>query len=108
SYGRSGVIRRPSRIATVSIGYADGLPRAAGNGRFSLLVRGQRAPIIGNVCMDMCMIDITHIPQAAEGDEVVVFGTEPTAEELARALGTIPYEVFTSVSPRVRRVYVQE
>ena len=108
SYGRSGLIRHPSRIATVSIGYADGLPRAAGNGRFSLLVRAQRAPIIGNVCMDMCMIDVTHIPKAMEGDEVVVFGQEPTAEELARALGTIPYEVFTSVSPRVRRVYVQE
>ncbi|MCB0596712.1 MAG: bifunctional UDP-N-acetylmuramoyl-tripeptide:D-alanyl-D-alanine ligase/alanine racemase [Lewinellaceae bacterium] len=108
SYGRSGAVQRPSRIATVSIGYADGLPRAAGNGRFSLLVRGQRAPIIGNVCMDMCMIDVTHIPLAAEGDEVVVFGAEPAAEELAQAMGTIPYEVFTSVSPRVRRVYVQE
>ncbi|MCO6491556.1 MAG: bifunctional UDP-N-acetylmuramoyl-tripeptide:D-alanyl-D-alanine ligase/alanine racemase [Phaeodactylibacter sp.] len=108
SYGRSGAIRHPSRIATVSIGYADGLPRAAGNGRFSLLVRGRRAPIVGNVCMDMCMIDVTHIPQAMEGDEVVVFGEEPTAEELAQAAGTIPYEVFTGVSPRVRRVYVQE
>lgn len=108
SYGRSGLIEKPSRIATVSIGYADGLPRAVSNGRFRLLVRGQRAPIVGNVCMDMCMIDVTHIPQAMEGDEVVVFGEEPTAEELARVMGTIPYEVFTSVSPRVRRVYVQE
>ncbi|MCB9286635.1 MAG: bifunctional UDP-N-acetylmuramoyl-tripeptide:D-alanyl-D-alanine ligase/alanine racemase [Lewinellaceae bacterium] len=108
SYGRSGLIEKPSRIATVSIGYADGLPRAAGNGRFSLLVRGRRAPIVGNVCMDMCMIDVTQIPQAMEGDEVIVFGEEPTAEELAGAIGTIPYEVFTSVSPRVRRVYVEE
>ncbi len=107
-YGRSGAIHRPSRIATISIGYADGLPRAAGNGRFSLSVRGQRAPILGNVCMDMCMVDVTHIPQAAEGDEVLIFGTSPRVEELAEAVGTIPYEIFTGVSPRVRRVYVQE
>jgi len=107
-YGRSGAVQRPSRIATISMGYADGLHRAAGNGRFSLSVRGQRAPILGNVCMDMCMIDVTHIPQAMEGDEVLIFGQSPRVEELAAAAGTIPYEIFTGVSPRVRRVYVQE
>ncbi len=107
-YGRSGRIDRPSRVATISIGYADGLPRAAGQGRFSLLIHGQRAPIIGNVCMDMCMVDVTDIPQAAEGDTALVFGPGLPVEELAQALGTIPYEVLTSVSPRVRRVYVQE
>lgn len=107
-YGRHGRLARPSRIATISIGYADGLPRAAGNGRFSVLIRGQRAPIIGNVCMDMSMVDVTHIPAAAEGDEVLIFGEGLPVAELADALGSIPYEVFTSVSPRVRRVYVHE
>ena len=107
-YGRSGRVNRPSRIATVSIGYADGLPRAAGQGRYGLLIHGQRAPIIGNVCMDMCMVDVTDIPLVAEGDTALVFGPGLPVEELAAALGTIPYEVLTSVSPRVRRVYVQE
>jgi Alr-MurF fusion protein len=107
-YGRSGRIDRPSRVAIISIGYADGLPRAAGQGRFSLLIHDRRAPIIGNVCMDMCMVDVTEIPQAAEGDTALVFGPGLPVEELALALGTIPYEVLTSVSPRVRRVYVQE
>ncbi len=107
-YGRSGAIQRPGTIATISIGYADGLPRAVGNGRFSLLIRGQRAPIIGNVCMDMCMVDVSGISGVEEGDEVIVFGEQLPATELARALNTIPYEVFTSVSPRVRRVYVHE
>ncbi|MCB9274459.1 MAG: bifunctional UDP-N-acetylmuramoyl-tripeptide:D-alanyl-D-alanine ligase/alanine racemase [Lewinellaceae bacterium] len=107
-YGRHGRLSRASRIATISIGYADGLPRAAGNGRFSVLIRQQRAPIIGNVCMDMSMADVTDIPQAEEGDEVLIFGAGLPVAELAEALGTIPYEVFTSVSPRVRRVYVHE
>ncbi|MCB0554886.1 MAG: bifunctional UDP-N-acetylmuramoyl-tripeptide:D-alanyl-D-alanine ligase/alanine racemase [Phaeodactylibacter sp.] len=107
-YGRKGRISQPSRVATISIGYADGLPRATGNGRFSVLIRQQRAPIIGSVCMDMCMVDVTHIPQATEGDEVIIFGPGLPVSELAEVLGTIPYEVFTSVSPRVRRVYVHE
>lgn len=105
-YGRAGEIYRPTRTATVSIGYADGLPRAAGNGRFQLFVRGQLAPIIGNVCMDMCMIDVTHIPDCQESDEVIIFGENPTVETLAQVLGTIPYEVFTGISPRVKRVYL--
>ncbi|HRF41626.1 MAG TPA: alanine racemase C-terminal domain-containing protein, partial [Saprospiraceae bacterium] len=96
------------RIATISIGYADGLLRAAGNGRFSVLIRGRRAPTVGNICMDMCMADISQIPDAGEGDPVVVFGPGLPLEELAAALGTIPYEVLTGISPRVKRVYVQE
>lgn len=107
-YGRVGKVDRPMRLATISIGYADGLRRAAGQGRYQLAVKGQLAPIVGNVCMDMCMIDVTDIPACQEGDEVIVFGTYPKVETLAQVLGTIPYEVFTSISPRVKRVYVQE
>ncbi len=107
-YGRHGKIDVSTRTATIGIGYADGLLRAAGKGNFSFLLHGKRAPIVGNVCMDMCMVDVTHIPEAQEGDSVVIFGEEPRAEELAKALGTITYEVFTNVSQRVKRVYVEE
>lgn len=107
-YGRYGKIHTPKRSATISIGYADGLLRQAGKGNFNVLVQGQKAPIIGNVCMDMCMIDITQIPSAKEGDEVIIFGEQPKVEDLAKALGTITYEVFTGVSERVKRVYIQE
>lgn len=107
-YGRRGAGQAGMRIATISIGYADGLLRAAGNGRFSVLIRGRRAPTVGNICMDMCMADISQIPDAGEGDSVVVFGPGLPLEELAAALGTIPYEVLTGISPRVKRVYVQE
>ncbi|TAK47087.1 MAG: bifunctional UDP-N-acetylmuramoyl-tripeptide:D-alanyl-D-alanine ligase/alanine racemase [Saprospiraceae bacterium] len=112
-YARMGRAEKPMRIATISLGYADGLLREAGNGRFSVGICGERAPLIGNVCMDMAMADITHIPAAREGDSVLIFGkgsiggTLPV-EELAACLGTIPYEVFTSISNRVKRVYVQE
>jgi len=104
----SGILEQPKRIATISIGYADGLLRLAGNGRYSILVRGQKAPTVGNICMDMCMIDITLIPAAQAGDEVLVFGENPAAQELAACLQTIPYEVFTNVAERVKRVYWQE
>lgn len=106
-YNRNGPVTRPSRIATISIGYADGLLRLAGNGRYSVLVHGRRAPTIGNVCMDMTMVDVTDIPAAREGDEVVVFGEQPPVQELATCLQTIPYEVFTNVADRVKRVYWQ-
>jgi len=107
-YNRNGPVAQPSRIATISIGYADGLLRLAGNGRYSVLVHGRRAPTIGNVCMDMTMVDVTHIPAAREGDEVVLFGEQPSVSELAACLQTIPYEVFTNISERVKRVYWQE
>lgn len=107
-YNRVGRVHRPMRIATVTIGYADGLPRALGGGKYALWVRGQRAPIVGNVCMDMCMIDVTHIPDVQEGDEVEVFGSHLPVQKMARRLETIPYEVLTRVSERVKRVYVQE
>ncbi|GJM33679.1 MAG: bifunctional UDP-N-acetylmuramoyl-tripeptide:D-alanyl-D-alanine ligase/alanine racemase [Saprospiraceae bacterium] len=107
-YGRHGILKQGGKIATISVGYADGLSRRAGNGRYSLLVRGQLAPIVGNVCMDMCMVEVTHIAKVQEGDEVIVFGEMPRVETLAEALETIPYEVFTNISPRVKRVYVQD
>lgn len=107
-YGRKAIADKPLKIATISIGYADGLLRRAGQGRFSVLINGRRAPLIGNVCMDMAMVDVSQIPDVAVGDEVVIFGTEPGVEELANCLDTIPYEIFTSISPRVKRVYIQE
>ena len=107
-YSRRGVLQRDSRIATISIGYADGLLRGAGNGQFSVYLHGQRAPIVGSVCMDMTMIDVTDILEATEGDEVEIFGSHLPVQSLAKVLNTIPYEVFTGISERVKRVYFQE
>ncbi|MCS6916387.1 MAG: bifunctional UDP-N-acetylmuramoyl-tripeptide:D-alanyl-D-alanine ligase/alanine racemase [Chitinophagales bacterium] len=107
-YGQTGKADRDLTIATVAIGYADGLQRCLGNGRGSMLVHGRRCPIVGNVCMDMTMIDVSGIPDCKEGDPVVVFGSDPTVAEVAAWSGTIPYEVLTGVSRRVKRVYVQE
>jgi Alr-MurF fusion protein len=107
-YSRRGRVARDSRIATISIGYADGLLRAAGNGRYQVAIKGQLAPIIGSVCMDMCMIDITALENIEEGDEVIVFGNFPRVETLAEATDTIAYEIFTNISERVKRVYFKE
>ncbi|MEM6319267.1 MAG: bifunctional UDP-N-acetylmuramoyl-tripeptide:D-alanyl-D-alanine ligase/alanine racemase [Bacteroidota bacterium] len=107
-YNRSGKIHQLKRIATINIGYADGLARKTGNGNYAVSVQGQKASIIGNVCMDMCMIDVSEIPSAKVGDEVIVFGESPTVSDLAECLDTIPYEVFTSVSNRVKRIYFRE
>ena len=107
-YNRSGKALTDKRIGIINIGYADGLPRAAGNGKYTVLVAGKQAPIIGNICMDMCMIDLTEIPAAQEGDEVLIFGKEQPIEHLANCLHTIPYEIFTNISERVRRIYFQE
>jgi len=107
-YGRVGQVTRPTTIATVGIGYADGLSRKLSNGKGMMLVQNMLAPIIGNVCMDMTMIDITDIPVVKEGDEVTVFGTNPSVQMVAKAADTIPYEVMTGISGRVKRVYYQE
>jgi alanine racemase len=110
-YGRRGVLTRPSRIATIPIGYADGLNRRLGNGAWQVLVGGGRpVPIVGNVCMDSCMIDVTGIDGVEVGDEVVIFSAAEgnTVEDMAAVLGTIPYEVMTSVSSRVKRIYTKE
>lgn len=106
-YSRKFVAKNDMRIATVPIGYADGLNRRLGNGKGKMIIKDKRAPIVGNVCMDMCMLDITDIA-CAEGDEVIVFGSEYSAYEIARDMDTIPYEVFTGISRRVKRVYYQE
>lgn len=106
-YSRKGVVDRESRIATIGIGYADGYSRAFGNGVGVVLVNGKRAPVIGNVCMDMTMIDISGI-DADEGDEVVIFGKDLTVNELAMRIGTIPYEILTNVSDRVKRIFFTE
>ena len=106
-YGRFGKIAPEGTvIATIPVGYADGVDRRLGNGAASFLLNGHRAPTIGNICMDMCMLDITGI-DAEVGDTVTVFGEEPTATELAGILGTIPYEIFTSVPRRIERIIVK-
>ena len=107
-YSRRGTLSRDSRIAAIPIGYADGLDRLFGNGRTHCLVHGKQAPYVGNICMDVCMIDVTDIPEAQEGDTVVLFGTELSPSTLADIAGTIPYEILTSVSSRVKRVYYHE
>lgn len=106
-YGRHGKITRPSAIATIPIGYADGMNRHFGQGRISVMVNGKPAPTIGNICMDACMIDVTGI-DCKVGDPVVIFGEDASVQRLADALDTIPYEILTSVSPRVKRIYYRE
>ena len=106
-YGRRGVLERDSRIATVTIGYADGFDRHFGNGRVSMWVNGKLCPTIGTVCMDAVMIDVTDTT-CKVGDTVEIFGEHVPVEKLSEARGTIPYEILTSVSPRVKRVYYRE
>ncbi len=103
-YGRKWKAETDNRIAIISIGYADGFPRALGEGRGRVLIGGKTYPIIGRVCMDMCMVAIGEDP-VQEGDEVLIFGTDLPVQEMARAMDTIAYEVLTSISPRVKRVY---
>jgi len=107
SYSRSGSLAKDGKIATVRIGYADGYLRAFGNGVGKMLVRGVLCPTVGNITMDMCMIDVSHV-DAREGDEVVIFNDKQTINELAAQIGTIPYEILTNVSQRVKRVYFYE
>jgi len=95
-------------IATLPLGYADGFTRHLGNGKGYVLIGGKKAPVIGNVCMDMCMVDISGITGVNEGDEAIIFGAGLPVEEFAINAGTIPYEVLTSISRRVKRVYVRE
>ena len=107
-YSRKGTLKRDSRIAALPIGYADGLNRKLGNGNGYCLVNGKKAKYVGNICMDVCMIDVTDIPDAQEGDQVILFGNELSPSILADIVGTIPYEILTSVSSRVKRVYYHE
>jgi alanine racemase len=103
-YGMTFRTKRPSRIATLPVGYADGYSRSLSN-LGEVLVRGRRVPVVGRVSMDLTTIDVTDLPEAAVGDEVVLLGDGITAEEIANKIGTISYEVFCSVSARVPRVY---
>ena len=106
-YGRKSYTTRPSRIAVIPVGYADGLNRHLSNRAGNVFVKGKRVPIIGNICMDTCMIDITDT-DATIGDEVEIFGKHIPVSELAEQLGTIPYEILTGISFRVKRVYYKE
>ena len=106
-YSRKSFVDRPTRIAAIPIGYADGLARALGNRRGYCLVNGCKAPYVGNICMDVSMIDVTDIPCQA-GDQAVIFGADLPVSRLSDAIGTIPYEVLTAVAGRVQHIYVQE
>ena len=107
SYNRSGSLAKDGEIATVRIGYADGYLRAFGNGIGKMLVKGVLVPTVGNITMDMCMLDVTNV-DVQEGDEVIVFNEEQRIEALADQIGTIPYEILTNISQRVKRVYFYE
>ncbi len=106
-YGRSFVAERLTRIAVIPIGYADGFSRRLGNGAGKVLINGQSAPITGSVCMDMCMADVTDI-SCQEDDSVLLFGEEQSVSQVAGWMGTIPYEVLTTVGQRVKRIYFEE
>lgn len=106
-YSRMGKLTKPSRIAAIPIGYADGLNRHLGRGKGYCLVNGQQAPYVGNICMDVCMIDVTGI-DCQEGDQAIIFGPDLPISILSDTLDTIPYEVLTGISTRVKRVYYQE
>ncbi len=105
SYSRSFMTDRTRRIATVNIGYADGLPRIAGNVGGTFMLHGKIAPITGRVCMDMTMIDVSEIAEAEIGDEVIIFNQDHSIEILAKACNTIPYEIMTHLNPRIRKIY---
>jgi alanine racemase len=107
-YGRRGVIERDTTLVTVRLGYADGYPRRLGNGIGKMLINGKLAPVMGSVCMDMTMLDATEAGPVAEGDEVIVFGDALPVQQLAAWAETIPYEILTGVSQRVKRVYFEE
>jgi alanine racemase len=106
-YGRAGKTEKPTRIATIAIGYADGFRRAAGNGRAKVWINGHFCPTFGNICMDMAFIDLGEIA-AQEGDRVVIFGAQNPIENLAAALDTIPYELLTNVGMRIPRIFYED
>jgi alanine racemase len=106
-YNRRFVASKPTTIATIPIGYADGIARAWGNGNGFVTIGGERAVIVGSICMDMLMADVTHI-KCQEGDRVIIFGESPTVNEMADKMGTIPYEILTRISQRVKRIFYRE
>lgn len=108
-YGREGRVEKDMKIATIPVGYADGLDRHLGNGRWAVSVEGRKAPIVGRICMDTCMIDVSGM-EVKEGDTVMIFGNQKgfTQNDMARVLDTISYEIMTSVASRVKRIYIKE
>ena len=108
SYGRTYTVEKPMRVALIPVGYADGISRSL-SGKLEVLIHGQRCRQIGRICMDMCMVDITHIPDCDTGDTVTIIGCDGdeciTADELAEKQGSINYEVTCDVAPRVPRIY---
>ncbi len=110
SYGRTWVAQRPTRVATLPLGYADGFPRALSNRDATVLVRGRRCPVLGRVTMDLTLVDVTDVPEVSLGDEVVLLGRqgieEITAREMAARASTIAWEIFTGIGSRVGRVYL--
>jgi alanine racemase len=106
-YGRMAKASTSKQIATIPIGYADGYLRVFGNGKGLMLIKGNLVPTIGNICMDMCMLDVTGM-EVYEGDEVIIFGEQPSIKELAKWAETIPYEILTNVGQRVKRIYLSE
>ncbi len=107
-YGCHTILDTDRRIAIINIGYADGLIRSLGNGVISFLVNGQHVPTIGNVCMDMCMLDITDAKQINVGDRVEIFGTQVDIRQVAASVGTIPLEILSKLSSRLKKVYVED
>ena len=107
-YGRKTILKKDSVIATVGIGYADGYPRSLGNGKGKMMIGNDFAPTIGNICMDMTMLDISKLKNVQEGDEVLVFGEKIPIEKIASRADTIPYEILTGISQRVKRIYFEE
>jgi alanine racemase len=103
-YGRRFMAEKETIVATIPIGYADGISRAWGNGVGFVTIKNKKAKILGSVCMDMLMVDVSGI-ECVEGDDVIIFGESPTVVEMAQALKTIPYEILTSISQRVKRVF---
>jgi len=106
-YGRKGEVEKESEIAIVPVGYADGLDRKLGNQKGEAFVNGSRVPVIGNICMDMLMLDVTG-KKVKPGDVVEFFGPHISVSEIAQKAGTIPYEILTGISQRVKRVYLYE
>jgi alanine racemase len=107
-YSRTGSVQRDAVIATLRIGYADGYPRSLGEGKGAVWIRGSLAPVIGAVCMDMTMVDVTDIPGVEEGDQAVLFGSNLAVADLAAKAGTISYDIISGISQRVNRVFIEE
>jgi alanine racemase len=107
SYGRTFATQKETLVSTIPVGYADGYSRLL-SGRGQVLIKGHRAPLIGRICMDMCMIDVSHVGNVQQGDEVILFGRDLSADEIAGMAETINYEVVCAVGKRVPRIYVDE